>query len=239
MKFFRITNKTLKFTYALLQTLPPLVKAKRLDKQGKVTERDELMYAVAKRWSTSLVKLLDSDLHITGHDHIPQDRPVVFISNHQSNYDIPIVMYSINRLFGFISKKEIEKWPIIGTWMEYLHCIFMDRSDVRQSLKAINEGAKNIDKGYSMLIFPEGTRSNSRKMNEFKAGSFKLALKSGAPIVPIAIDGSYLITGNASKGMKSKVKVSILEPVYLENLSKEELKEVHEQVYQAIQEKLS
>src|SRR5699024_1808110 len=91
---------------------------------------------------------------------------------------------------GFIAKVELTKFPIVSQWMKEMKCIFMDRSDRRQSLQSIKEGINILKNGHSMVIFPEGTRSKSDAMGEFKAGSMTLATKSGVPIVPITISGS-------------------------------------------------
>jgi 1-acyl-sn-glycerol-3-phosphate acyltransferase len=111
----------------------------------------------------------------------------------------------------------------------------MDRNDIRQSITAINQGVQYLKEGYSMVIFPEGTRSGSVEMGEFKAGSFKLATKSGVPIVPIAINGSYNIMGKKSLIVKpAEVSVKILKPIETAKLSKEELKTLHDRVYEEI-----
>lgn len=86
---------------------------------------------------------------------------------------------------AFIAKIELLKLPLLRTWMIHLKCVFMDRSDIRQSLKVINQAADHLKEGYSMIIFPEGTRSKNETFGEFKPGSLKLALKAGVPIVPV------------------------------------------------------
>ncbi|PMU48000.1 1-acyl-sn-glycerol-3-phosphate acyltransferase, partial [Pseudomonas sp. GP01-A3] len=84
-----------------------------------------------------------------------------------------------NKPIGFIAKMEITKLPIVPGWMEQMHCVFMDRSDRRQSLKAIKDGVEKLKNGHSLVIFPEGTRSKGTQMGEFKSGSLHLATKSG------------------------------------------------------------
>jgi 1-acyl-sn-glycerol-3-phosphate acyltransferase len=105
--------------------------------------------------------------------------------------------------------------PFIGTWMVQLNCLFMDRKNVRQSVKAISEGAQLLQNGTSLVIFPEGTRSKGDEMAEFKAGSFKLATKSGVPIIPVTINGSYKIMEQQGFWIKpANVHIEVHPPIY-------------------------
>ncbi|MEA4826022.1 MAG: lysophospholipid acyltransferase family protein, partial [Clostridium sp.] len=127
------------------------------------------------------------------------------------------------------AKKEMAKIPLISRWMRNIRCVFIDRKNVRESLKAINEGANNLKNGYSMVIFPEGTRSKSHNIGEFKKGSLKMATKAKVPIVPITIDGSYKIFEEHNGWLrKGEIKLTIEKPIYLEKLSQEEQKNLSE-----------
>ncbi len=198
----------------MLCTIPKLIWVKKLEKQGKIKERDQIVSGMAQRWAISLVKLSGSKIEVSGQEHLPKDTPVLFVSNHQSSFDVPILLGFIDKPKGFIAKKEIKRLPIVGAWMQLMQCVFMDRRDVRQSLQAINQGAVNLKNGYSLVVFPEGTRSLDGKMLEFKPGSLKLALKSGVPIVPVTIQGTYKIMEKNSWIIRpSQVKVKISPPV--------------------------
>ncbi|KAA0550133.1 1-acyl-sn-glycerol-3-phosphate acyltransferase [Bacillus sp. BGMRC 2118] len=182
------------FTYMwlfLIYSIPTLVKWKKATfEHMSVKERDALVHNLPKRWAKGVVKTSGARVEVKGEELLP-DGPVLFVSNHQGNFDIPLLMGFVSKPIGFISKVEVKKLPIISHWMEVLPCIFMDRKDRRQSVRAIQEGARLLQKGHSMVIFPEGTRSKGGPIAEFKSGSFRLATKSGVPIVPITIDGSY------------------------------------------------
>ncbi|MBZ4646415.1 MAG: 1-acyl-sn-glycerol-3-phosphate acyltransferase [Petroclostridium sp.] len=181
------------FFIYLIITLPLLMKVIVLDKQNKIADRDELVYRVAGNWARLLVKLSGSEVKVIGHENVPKDGPVLFVSNHQGNFDIPILIGFIDKPKAFISKIEVRKLPIIRTWMYYMNCIFIKRGDARKALEAINQGVEVLKEGYSLVIFPEGTRSKDGNLGEFKPGSLKLATKSGMPIVPVTIKGSYKI----------------------------------------------
>ena len=179
--------------------------------------------------------LSGAKVKIYGKENIPKDEAVLFVGNHQSNFDIPLLLSSIDVPRGFIAKKELEKWPIISMWMRYINCIFMDRSNIRKSAEAIVQGIQILKKGYSMVIFPEGTRSKGKKVAEFKAGSFKLALKSKVKIIPVTINGSYkLLEANGGKIRPADVEVYFHKPIDVTNLSKEEISELHNDVRNVI-----
>lgn len=222
------------FGVSLLFTLPFLLVAKLLNWTHNTTSRDKFVYKVTSIWAKSQVAMSGAKIKGSGEENLPIGS-VLFISNHQSNFDIPIFMSYINRPKAFIAKIETTKMPIVASWMRLMKCVFMDRKDIRQSVEAINTGAEFLKKGYSMVIFPEGTRSKTGGMGEFKAGSFKLALKSGVPIVPVAIKGSFDIMGKGSLLIKpALVEIEILKPVEVSKLSKEEQKNLHITVQEAI-----
>ncbi|MCD8503076.1 MAG: 1-acyl-sn-glycerol-3-phosphate acyltransferase [Bacillaceae bacterium] len=170
----------------------------------------------------------------------PQGEACLFVSNHQGNFDIPILIGFLNRPLGFISKIEVKKMPIVNKWMEHMNCVFMDRKDRRQAVQSINKGADNLKNGSSLVIFPEGTRSKGMKMNSFKAGSFKLAQKSGATIVPVAINGSYkIMEQNGFKIKPATVKVTILPSISKETYQEKDMKQIAAEVEEMITRELN
>ncbi|MGM7682352.1 lysophospholipid acyltransferase family protein [Cytobacillus sp. Hm23] len=206
------------FWLHLLFTVPALLKARHLDKRELHSERDQIVLRETIRWSRTLVNLTGSKINVKGKENIPDNQPVLFVSNHQGNFDIPILLGFLDRKMGFISKLEIKKYPIISHWMSMMRCVFMDRKNIRQSVKAINLGINNIKEGHSLVIFPEGTRSKGNAIGEFKPGSFKLATKSGVPIVPVTINGSYKIM----EANKNILKGANVEVIISKPISKEE-----------------
>jgi len=224
------------FGVSLIFTLPFLFIAKFFDWLHKDEDRDRLVYKVTSIWAKSQIVVSGSKIKVTHVDNLPKG-PVLFISNHQSNFDIPIFMSYINKPKAFIAKIETAKIPLVASWMRLMKCVFMDRKDIRQSVEAINKGAEFLKQGYSMVIFPEGTRSRTGDMEEFKAGSFKLAVKSGVPIVPVAISGSINIMDKGSIIIKpALVELEILKPIETSKLSKEEQKNLHITVQELIHE---
>ncbi|MCM0650337.1 1-acyl-sn-glycerol-3-phosphate acyltransferase [Clostridium swellfunianum] len=222
------------FWVSLIFTIPFLLWVKILEKQGKEQERIKIVHKVTSLWARLVINLSGAKVTVEGAENLPEG-PVVFIGNHQGNFDIPILISFIDKPKAFIAKIETSRLPFVASWMRQMRCVFMDRKDIRQSITAINQGAEYLKQGYSMVIFPEGTRSGSKEMGEFKAGSFKLATKGNVPIVPVAINGSYNIMGKKSLIIKpADVKVTILKPIETSNLSKEEVKGLHDKVCEQI-----
>lgn len=201
-------------------------------------EADKYAQKTAYLWAKYTIKTIGIDLEVKGLENIP-DEACVFIGNHTSILDIPIMFYTIDRLVGFVAKKEMLKAPVIGTWLEKAHCIPLDRENPREAIKTINYGVELLKKGYSLAIFPEGTRSKDGNIGEFKKGSLKLATKAKAPIVPIAIDRAYTSFEKDKKFKPSKIKVTFGNVISTAELTKEEEKTLNEDVRNIIKSYLS
>lgn len=222
------------FWIYLLGTLPKLVLVNKRKDAGEIADQ------IARKWSGHLLRLAGADVEVVGEANVPLDQSVVFVSNHQSNFDIPLMIAKVPGTKGFVAKVETLKIPIVRTWMRHMKCVFIDRSDIRQQVRTIIEGVQNIKSGQSMVVFPEGTRSPDGSLGEFKAGSLKLAIKSGASVVPVAIINSRgLMPKGAWKIKPAKVKMIIGTPieisethvketVALSNLVKERIQEAFE-----------
>ena len=229
------------FFGTLILDIPAMIRVKMLTKKGLEEKRDKLVYKVTTTWSRILLKVAGVKVTVHGLENIPTDTNVLYIGNHQGNFDIPIYMSQIPGLKGFVSKIEVKKIPGVRTWMEYMYCVFMDRSSIRKSGEAIIEGIKILKSGHSLVIFPEGTRSKGDNMGDFKAGSFKLATKSKVPIVPVTMNGSYKIMENSKKKWivkPSHVNLYIHPAIETANLTKEEQDVLPTKVYEIIKSKL-
>jgi len=202
------------FAYLWWSMLVPRFRLMRLNRQGKVVERDACAHAIARKWAQSGLALNGSSINVIGIENVPRSGGVLFVANHQSNFDIPIMIGHVPRDKGFIAKLELSKVPAFSRWMKYIGCIFIDRRDPRQSLTAINNAAERLKAGHSIVIFPEGTRSADGTVGPFKAGGLRLAIKAGVPIVPVTISGSKNIMPKGTSIIKSAtVKVVIAPPL--------------------------
>ena len=165
---------------------------------------------------------------VIGEENVPKDSPVLYIGNHRSYFDIIITYARCPRLTGYIAKKDMEKVPLLRTWMRRLHCLFIDRENVKEALKTILAGIDNVKNGISMCIFPEGTRNKTDDlMLPFKEGSFKIAEKSGCPIIPMAITNSAdVLEAHMPRVKKAHVIVEYGKPIYPNELDKEQKKKI-------------
>lgn len=225
------------FWGSLLFYMPYLHKAKKMD---SIEERRQYADEKAKKWSLFLLKLAGAEVEIIGQEKVPVEGSVVYIANHQSNFDIPLMIGHMAKTKGFIAKVETQKIPLVRSWMSFMQCVFIDRDDIRQQVRAISEGVSNLKSGQSIVIFPEGTRSPDGTLGDFKAGSLKLATKSGAPIVPVAIFNSMGLMKKGEKTIrKAKVKLWICDPIFITPEMNRETGALAEMVKSNIQDALN
>lgn len=164
-------------------------------------------------------------LDVKGLENIPKE-PCLYVANHCSYFDIIATGSIIPGGVGFVAKDSLGNIPGLTDWMTLIHCLFLNRSDIKEGLKTILQGVDYIKEGYSMFIFPEGTRHQEGQPGEFKGGSLKMAQRAKAPIVPVAISGSRAIFED-NKGLAIKpgtIHVTFGKPFYFNDLSKEEKK---------------
>ncbi len=185
-------------------------------------------------WGRLLLWAAGATVTVAGLERLPASSQICFVSNHQGSFDIPLIIGYIPRIVGFIAKKELKLFPIVNVWMRALHCIFLDRKNVRAALRVIHQGAQNIRDGHALVIFPEGTRSRSRQPGIFKKGSFHLPLSAGGWIIPLCIDGTWKLKEKHHRIQAGSVRLTILEPIAVETLNEETKKKIHEYIYSII-----
>ncbi len=217
------------FGYLVL-LIPKQLWAKHLDRKGRIAERDRIVTGQVSKWARFVVRLAGGTVEVRGKENIPEDTPVVFIGNHQSYLDIPILLGFIAKRKAFISKIEILAVPGLAGWMKLMQCTFLDRKNMRQSVQAMQEAVETVKAGYPLVIFPEGTRSRGKPVAEFKAGSFKLALKAEVPIIPFTLNGSWRLLEEKGKVQNATVQLTIHPPINTANLTREEASDLPEKV---------
>jgi 1-acyl-sn-glycerol-3-phosphate acyltransferase len=206
----------------------------------KKTPEEAKIYAYkrAQNISKYVLKVTKTRMEVSGIENIPKEN-CIFVANHQAIFDGFALVAYIDKPFGFIAKKEIRKIPLVSGWLKSIGSIYIDRRSPRQSIKTIGEAVEKINRGYSIMIFPEGTRSLKSKMNPFKKGSMRLATKSKVAIVPITIDGTYNVLEVGRKVTGNKVKMVIHKPIYVSTLCKEEQQNLSQYVQNIIEEELN
>lgn len=190
---------------------------------------------IASKIVPFVAKLGGCNVTIKGKENLP-DGPVLLVGNHQGDFDVLLILFAFGEIPVIVAKKEAKKVPIAATWMKMIHCIFMDRKDMRQSLMCIKKTGDYLEHGFKTLVFPEGTRSQGPEMGEFKPGAFKAAIKTKTPIVPFVIDGTYKVFEKQRYLKKADVTLSILRPIQVSG--DEKTQEISDTVKGMIQNEL-
>ncbi|PKM41842.1 MAG: 1-acyl-sn-glycerol-3-phosphate acyltransferase [Firmicutes bacterium HGW-Firmicutes-8] len=206
---------------------------------GLLNARQRYGYWVSHFWARFLLAVAGVRVKVKGTENIPQGETVLFVSNHQGNFDIPVLFRSLPKPIGFLAKVELTKIPVIHSWMNKLGCVFINRTDLRQSVKAVQKCVEVLKGGHSLVIFPEGTRARGPQMGEFKKGSLRLVEKAGVPIVPVTVNGTYrAMEANGDRITPVDVEVTVSPPIYFDRLSKEEQADINSIVREAVASKL-
>jgi 1-acyl-sn-glycerol-3-phosphate acyltransferase len=158
---------------------------------ARFTPRGEnAAHKVAHLWGKTMLALSGVSVKVIGAENIPGDTPLIFMANHQSNFDILTVLAHIPMQFRWISKKEVFHTPLMGPAMRKAGYISIDRENRTKAIRSLDDAAEKIKNGKSVMTFPEGTRSPDGEIKPLKKGLFHLAMRSKVPIIPISIIGS-------------------------------------------------
>lgn len=187
----------------------------------------------------NVIRLAGVKVITKGEERIPKDTAVLYVGNHRSYFDVILTYVRVPRPTGYIAKKEMEKAPLLSNWMRNLHCLFLDRHDVKQGMKVILEAIEKVKSGISIAIFPEGTRNRQPDcLLPFHNGSFKIAEKGDVPIIPMSIVNTGAIwEDHLPKIKKATVIIEYCDPIYVKDLDKEDRKDLGKYVGNIIMDK--
>ena len=172
------------------------------------------LHLMARFWANSILWVSRARVTVTGVEKLSPGRSYIYMPNHQSNADIPLLLGRLPVQFRWLAKAELFKIPIFGRAMRGVGYISIDRSNRKSAFESLARAARTIRNGTSVLIFPEGTRSRDGQLLPFKKGGFVLAVDSGVPIVPVIIRGTRDIVPKGHLMIRSApVTMQILEPV--------------------------
>ena len=179
--------------------------------------RDKIAFVIVRAVFRVILFITGSKVDITGLENIPKNQPVLFIGNHNSLLDVVIGYLLVPSLTGFIAKIELMKVPGLNWWMVLMNCLFLDRKNTRSGLEIIKKASDHIKNGISIFVFPEGTRSRTGELGDFKEGTFKIATMTTCPIVPVAFTGSSKIIFQKSNlhMLQSQSASQFKQPIYL------------------------
>ncbi len=193
-------------------------------------------------WSRTLLDQAGMTLQILGRQHVDRSKNYVVMSNHQSHYDIPVMFQALGIRVRMIAKTELFRIPIFGRAMLDSGFVELDRSNRRRALESMRVAKQRIAAdGLSIWIAPEGTRSKTGQLGEFKTGGFYLALDAGVPILPVSIDGTIdvLRSGDTVVNRGKTVAVSIHAPIDVTKYSRPRIRDLMDRVRGDIESGLS
>jgi len=182
-------------------------------------------FYVAKPWARVILWLSRVKVCARGCEHVDDRIPRIYMTNHQSYFDILALLAYLPVDFKFLMKQELMRIPLFGFAMKRAGYIGIERNDPRKAVKSMQHAAERIRNGASVLIFPEGTRSVGGRLQEFKRGGFKLALKSGCDIIPVVIKGSRHIMPKGSFTIRrGRFTLSVGEPIRVGDYTGKDIK---------------
>jgi len=204
----------------------PLLIAEWIIGKFNPTLKDKSSKAVIQ-WAFGLcLKISGVEVTYIGKERIPTDTAVLYVPNHTSAFDILLTYVQMPSPTGYVAKDSLQKWPLLSNWMRNIHCLFLDRSNIKEGMKMILAAIEKMKSGISICIFPEGTRNKEKdSFLPFHAGSFKNAEKSHCPVVPVAIvNASAMFEDQFPKIKPVRVIIEYGEPIYPDQLDKAQKK---------------
>jgi 1-acyl-sn-glycerol-3-phosphate acyltransferase len=201
-----------------------------LDSSGRLVQR------VARLWGRALLRVCKINYTVQGLELLTPGRPYVFAANHQSQFDIMVLLAALPGPFVYLAKKSLFQVPIFGLAIARMGCIPVDRTNLQEAIKSLNRAAALIQAGRSVVVFPEGTRGATGHLLPFKKGSFVMAAKSGQPIVPVSISGTRFILPRGLVRLKpGPIKVVIAPPIDPQSFPRNRKEELMDTVRRAIE----
>ncbi len=223
LRFVAIVAVSLWFGFTALLTIP-------LDSSGK------MFHANSRIWSRVVLWLGGLHVSVRGLEKVPLTRNYVYVANHASMFDIPAIIAGIPDQIRIVYKRELEWIPFFGWGLRLGSYIGIDRQGGSKAMKSLDEAAERIRNGASVLLYAEGTRTTDGKLQPFKRGAFYLALRSGVPVVPLTVNGSFHILRKHSIVIRpGDVELVLESPIEEEeDSSKDAERMLMEQVHLAI-----
>jgi 1-acyl-sn-glycerol-3-phosphate acyltransferase len=196
-----------------------------------VDRRGDSVLKLGRLWARAILATAGVKLDVRSRAHLDPKRPYVFMANHLSTVDIWAVLVAVPVPFSFIAKSQLGRIPLFGWAMRAGRFIFIDRKNPSLARKSIDEAARRIRGGQSVLIYPEGTRSRDGHLAPFKQGGFHLAIDSGADVVPVAIRGSREVMPRGTPLIRAgDVSIEIAEPISTAGLGSADREQLVERV---------
>ncbi|MGE3465566.1 MAG: lysophospholipid acyltransferase family protein [Pyrinomonadaceae bacterium] len=198
------------------------------------------LYPLAQWGAKTWLRACGATVRVTGTENLDPNRAYVFASNHRSYLDTATLFFYAGRKMGLVAKKELLRAPVLGQGMNFVNIIAIDRSNPERALASMKKARKVMEDGYSFGVFVEGTRAMPGELLPFKKGAFHLALQTGAPIVPVAIENSDWMMGKRTGvAYAGEVVMTLLPPIPTAEKTADDVIELMLETRAAIAEELS
>jgi 1-acyl-sn-glycerol-3-phosphate acyltransferase len=202
---------------------------------GLVDRSGDAMPWIARQWVRWILWTCRVRVEASGLEQVDLRRPHVWMSNHQSVFDVAAIVATIPVSWRFVAKRELTRIPLFGWALRVGGHVIVDRGDRERSVASLREAARRVAAGTHVIIFPEGTRSPTGRLRGFKSGGFHLAIEAGVPIVPVTVSGSRRIAPKRSLRVESGlVRVRYGRPIPTEGMGPGDLAALKERVREAI-----
>ncbi|MDJ0819109.1 MAG: lysophospholipid acyltransferase family protein [Desulfobacterales bacterium] len=196
------------------------------------------VHIIARIWARGILYVSRIRVKVNGLNQIDPSQSYVYMSNHQSNFDIPVLLAHLPVQFRWLAKAELFKIPLFGRAMQGAGYVKIDRFNQESAFQSIKEAATKMKDGVSVMIFPEGTRSLDGRIRPFKKGGFIMAVDAGVPIVPIVLQGTWSIMEKSSLQINTgDVVMNLEKPIATTNYSRQNKDELIEAVRRVICER--
>jgi len=195
-----------------------------------VTRSHKTPLALAHRiWAPGALRMMGARLEIEGIADFDFSKSYLFVANHTSQLDIPVLFASLPIPLRFLAKEELRRVPLVGHFIRAMGMVFVDRGQSEAARRSIDRLAASLAAGMSLMVFPEGTRSRDGELGEFKTGAFVAAINSGVPVVPIHIQGAAaILPAKTLEVHPGRVRVAVGQPISSQKLSLENRREFAE-----------
>jgi 1-acyl-sn-glycerol-3-phosphate acyltransferase len=178
--------------------------------------------ALARRvWAPGLLRAGWVRLDVTGLERLDRSRPCLFAANHQSWLDIAVLFAALPVPVLFLAKRELGRVPFLGWYMEAMGMVLVERGDRQDAVRSVEAVAARLQEGWSVLSFPEGSRTRDGRVQHFKSGSLTAAIEAGVPVVPVALDGvAHVLPRGRFRPRPGCIRVLLGEPISTEGLTR-------------------
>ena len=196
-------------------------------------------YAVRmiRSWARVSLKLAGVKYRAIGVEKIPEDRPVVYIANHQSTLDIPVSLAVLPGRVRMMTKHTLFRIPVFGWLLHAEGFIPVNRTDLRKARMSLGPAARKLERGISVFVFPEGTRSETGEVGTFKTGGYRLAIETGTPIVPLALIGAEdLLAARRRLLKRGSITLVVGDPIETDDLDISDRTRLRDETWQWISE---